>query len=203
MVSNLSNWFDMRTGNRIFIQNFNHWIVMKKNQKLITIGMGLLVFLCFQTMSYAQTTMEEFLTKWENSKQFTLEVVDKMPDDHLDYRPHESAMSFSEQIIHLSSAAAGISQRFLNGADPSFDLGAKPGNKAALKAFITSCFDYTKATVTALPANQLAENIEIFGMNATRRQVVGLIDDHTTHHRGAAIAYIRAQGIEPPAFRAM
>ena len=176
---------------------------MKKNQKSVTIGMGLLVFLCIQTMSFAQTTMEEFLTKWENSKQFTLEVVDKMPDDHLDYKPHESAMSFAEQIIHLSSAAAGISQRFLNGADPSFDLGSKPNNKAALKAFVTSCFDYAKTTVAALPADQLAENIEIFGMNATRRQVVVLIDDHTTHHRGAAIAYIRAQGIEPPAFRAM
>jgi uncharacterized damage-inducible protein DinB len=176
---------------------------MEKTKKIFILGIGLIAFFCIQTVSFAQTTMEEFLMKWENSKQFTLEVVDKMPDDLLDYKPHESAMSFSEQIIHLSSAAAGISQRFLNGADPSFDLGAKPANKLALKAFVTSCFDYAKKTVAALPAEQLAEKIEIFGMNATRRQVVGLIDDHTTHHRGAAIAYIRAQGIEPPAFRAM
>jgi uncharacterized damage-inducible protein DinB len=176
---------------------------MKNIKKLLPTGLAMLFIMLFQTYANGQTTIEEFAAKWENSKQFTLEVVDSMPDDMLNYKPHESAMSFAEQITHLSSAAAGISQRFLNGADPGFDLGAKPSNKADLKAFVTACFDYAKATVGALSADQLAESVELFGNNATRRQVVALIDDHTTHHRGAAIAYVRAQGIEPPRFRAM
>lgn len=44
----------------------------------------------------AQTSMEEFLAKWDNGQQFTLDVVDKMPDDLLDYRPHESAMNLQK-----------------------------------------------------------------------------------------------------------
>ena len=176
---------------------------MKNLKNSLAIGLSLTLLLFVQGFAHAQTTIEEFAAKWENSKHFTLEVVDKMPDDLMNYKPHESAMSFAEQIIHLSSAAAGISQRFLNGAAPSFDIGAKPSNKAEMKAFVTACFDYAKATVGALSAEQLAESVEIFGSTGTRRQVVGLIDDHTTHHRGAAIAYIRANGIEPPRFRGM
>ncbi|WP_291785014.1 DinB family protein [Cecembia sp.] len=176
---------------------------MKNLKNLLTLSLSFMLLLGVQAFVNAQTTIEEFAAKWENSKQFTLEVVDKMPDDLMNYKPHESAMSFAEQIIHLSSAAAGISQRFLNGADPGFDLGAKPSTKADMKAFVTSCFDYAKASVGALSAEQLAESVEIFGSTGTRRQVVALIDDHTTHHRGAAIAYIRANGIEPPRFRAM
>jgi uncharacterized damage-inducible protein DinB len=177
--------------------------MMKNPKNALAIGLSLVFLVCVQTFTYAQTTIEEFAAKWENSKQFTLEVVDKMPDDLMNYKPHASAMSFSEQIIHLSSAAAGISQRFLNGAAPSFDLGAKPASKAEMKAFVTACFDYAKGTVGGLSPDELAESVEIFGNTGTRRQIVALIDDHTTHHRGAAIAYIRANGIEPPSFRAM
>jgi uncharacterized damage-inducible protein DinB len=176
---------------------------MKKNQKLITIGMGLLVFLFFQTSSFAQTTMEEFLTKWEAGKQFSLEVVDKMPEELFDYRPEASGMSFREQMTHFSSAIAGISQRFLNGQDPGFALDAKPATKAELKAFVEACYDYGTKTFKNLGMADLSEKVEIFGTAATRREVIALIDDHCTHHRGAAISYIRAQGIEPPRYRGM
>ncbi|PSL03306.1 DinB family protein [Cecembia rubra] len=176
---------------------------MEKIRKVFTLAFVLMIGLGLQANLSAQTTMEEFSAKWENGKQFTLEVVDKMPDDLLDFKPHESAMSFREQIIHLASASAGISQNFLNGAQPTFDLGAKPVSKAELKSFVTACYDYTRSTVAALSAQQLAETIDIFGMRGTRRQVVALIDDHVTHHRGAAISYMRSHGIEPPRFRAM
>ena len=29
---------------------------------------------------------------------------------------------------------------------------------------------------------------------------MALLMDHSTHHRGAAIAYLRSEGVEPPAF---
>lgn len=50
---------------------------------------------------------------------------------------------------------------------------------------------------------QMDEEIDSFAGKVTRRQMVGLIDDHATHHRGAAIAYLRANGIVPPPFRGL
>lgn len=163
---------------------------------------ALITVLVFQVGVNAQTTMEEFMAKWANGKQFTLEVVDKMPDELLDYRPHESAMSFNEQITHLSAAIAGISMRFIGGEQPGFALDAKPANKAELRAFVEACYDYATNIYSGLNTVALAEEVDIFGSKATKRQVLALIDDHTTHHRGAAISYIRSNGIEPPRFRA-
>lgn len=175
---------------------------MKKTSLIFASLLGALMM--FSTVSvFAQTTLEEFVAKWDNGRQFTLDVVDKMPDDLLNYKPHESAMSFNEQVTHLSGAMVMIAKNFLMGSDPSFDPSVKPTNKEELKALVAASYDYVKITASGLTAAQFAENVEIFGNTASRRQVLALIDDHTTHHRGAAISYIRANGIEPPRFSGM
>jgi uncharacterized damage-inducible protein DinB len=176
---------------------------MKAKNNIFKSVLILFAFIGIQSISSAQTTIDEFVAKWDNSKAFTLEVVDKMPDNLLDYKPDAGAMSFKEQITHLSGAMVMISSRFLNGTAPSFSADAKPATKAELKTFVENCYAYTKATVGKLSEAQLAEVVEIFGGKGSRRQVIGLIDDHTTHHRGAAISYIRANGIEPPQYRGM
>lgn len=153
--------------------------------------------------SPAQTTMEEFLAKWDSGKQLTLDVVDKMPDDLLDYRPHESAMSFTEMVTHVAGSIAGLSEGFMLGTSPGFALDAKPQTKEELKKFISDCYDYGKKTVSNLTEEQLSEEIDTFVGKITRRQMLSLIDDHAIHHRGAAISYIRANGIDPPPFTAL
>ncbi len=165
----------------------------------------IIMMLCFSALygTQAQTTMEEFMQKWESGRTFTLEVVDKMPDNLLDYRPHESAMSFREQVVHVASSVAGLSKNFMLGSEPEFELDAKPQSKEDLKQFINKCYDYGKETIANLTEDQLAEEIDTFAGKVTRRRMLGLIDDHATHHRGAAVSYIRSNGIEPPAFRGL
>ncbi len=172
------------------------------NKKHVLICGTLAFALVFHINGFAQTTMDEFLSKWENGKQFTLEVVDKMPDELLDYKPHESAMSFREQVTHIGASIANLSKGFLGGPDMSFDPNQKPQSKEDIKKFISECYDYGKEVITSLSEQELNEKIDTFAGNITRRQMIGLIDDHATHHRGAAIAYIRANGLNPPAFRA-
>lgn len=176
---------------------------MKNNKKTHMLAFAVFAFFVSGTLSMAQTTMEEFMAKWENGKQFTLEVVDKMPDDLLDYKPEVEAMSFKEQVTHFSSTIVRISKGFLLGAEPGFVSDAKPQSKEELKAFVSACFDYGKSTFIKLTDAQLSEQIDSFAGKVTRGQMVRLVDDHATHHRGAAISYIRANGITPPAFRGL
>jgi uncharacterized damage-inducible protein DinB len=176
---------------------------MKTTSSFTSIFVFALLTLFVVNTSHAQTTMDEFMAKWESSREFTLETVDKMPDNLLDYKPHASAMSFKEQITHVAASIAGLSKGFLAGGDMDFDSQAKPQSKADLKKFIEQCYDYGKKTISSLSDTQLSEEIDSFAGKVTRRQMVGLIDDHATHHRGAAISYIRANGIEPPAFRGL
>lgn len=175
-----------------------------KNQMMYKMMMTVLIIgLSALHSLQAQTTMEEFLAKWDSSKAFTLEVLEKMPDNLLDYRPHESAMSFKEQVTHVAGSVGGLAQGFMLGADPGFKMDAEPQTRAELKQFINDCYDYGKATISKLTEAQLAEKIDTFAGEVTRRQMLGLIDDHATHHRGAAVSYIRSNGIDPPAFRGL
>lgn len=175
-----------------------------KNQMMYKMMMAALIIgLSGMYSLQAQTTMEEFLAKWDNSKAFTLEVLEKMPDNLLDYRPHESAMSFKEQVTHVAGSVGGLSQGFMLGAEPGFKIDATPETREELEQYIIDCYDYGKATISKLTEAQLAEKIDTFAGKVTRRQMLGLIDDHATHHRGAAVSYIRSNGVEPPAFRGM
>ncbi|NVK50877.1 MAG: DinB family protein [Cyclobacteriaceae bacterium] len=173
---------------------------MKKQIKTLFTSLFTLTFLFVLGNLQAQTTMEEFLSKWRNGKQFTIDVLNAMPESGMDYKTDPEAMSFKEQIHHIASSAVGIAQGYLMGKDPGFSIDVATASKAELADYVAKAYDYAEETMRALPADKAGEVIEVFGMNASRRQIMALIMDHSTHHRGSAIAYLRASGVTPPAF---
>ena len=173
---------------------------MTKSIRTIFVALFSATLMLLGAMAQAQTTKEEFLSKWENSKKFTLDVLAKMPDSGMDYKTDPGAMSFKEQIHHIGTAIVGISQGFLKGAADAPSLDLATADRAALTEFVTKAYDYGAASIKALSDADAGEKIEVFGNTVSRRQVEALLMDHSTHHRGSAIAYLRAQGVEPPAF---
>lgn len=168
--------------------------------KFTTAAVFSAVFMLLATSSQAQTTKEEYLVKFGHGKQFTLDVLDKMPDSGMDYKTDPGAMSFKEQIHHIANSIVGISQGFLKGAADVPEIDLVTASKADLAKYVAECYDYGIATSKALSEADSAEKIEVFGNSVSRRQVEALLIDHSTHHRGSAIAYLRANGVEPPAF---
>ncbi len=140
------------------------------------------------------------MSKWNNGKQFTIDVLNKMPDSGMDYKTDPEAMSFKEQIHHIASTIVGVSKGYLMGAEPNFSINVKTASKEELADYVAKCYDYGAATMKALTAEQAGEILDVFGNRASRRQVMALLMDHSTHHRGSAIAYLRANGVKPPSF---
>ncbi len=173
---------------------------MKRLVRVSSLAFFAAIFMLVAPVAMAQTSMDEFYSKWKNSKQFTIDVSNKMPDSGMDYKTDPAAMSFKEQIHHIGNAIVGISQGFLKGGDPGFTIDLASASKADLADYVAKCYDYGTATMEALSDADAGERIEVFGNIVTRRQVMALLMDHSTHHRGAAIAYLRAEGVEPPAF---
>lgn len=173
---------------------------MKTTMRSTRIALFSMLFLVFATLAQGQTTKEEFLLKWENGKQFTLDVLAKMPESKMDYKTDPAAMSFKEQIHHIGDAIVVICQGFLKGAEEVPNLEVASASKAELARFVAEAYDYGSATVKALSETDSAEKIEVFGDSVSRRQIEALLIDHSTHHRGSAVAYLRVNGIEPPAF---
>lgn len=173
---------------------------MKKLVKFISSSILLGIYFIASTQVMAQTSKEEFMSKWKNSKQFTLDVLDKMPDSGMDFKTDPAAMSFREQIHHIGSAIVGISKGYLMGGEPNFSIDVKNATKAQLADFVAKSYDYGAKAMASLTVEQGKEIQDVFGNQASRNQVMAFLMDHSTHHRGASIAYLRSNGVEPPAF---
>ncbi|AMQ55580.1 DinB family protein [Algoriphagus sanaruensis] len=171
-----------------------------KNLMKVTFAALFAAFFFSGTIVSAQTTKEEYLSKWENSKQFTLDVLAKMPDSGMDYKTDPGAMSFKEQIHHIASSIVGISKGYLKGAENTPTLDLATATREQLAAYVAEAYDYGSASIKALSPAEEAQKMDVFGNQVSIRQVEALLMDHGTHHRGSAIAYLRAVGVEPPAF---
>lgn len=174
---------------------------MKKIFKSLILGLFLSVSSLY-TLN-AQTNQEEFLAKWQNMKAYTVEILEAMPEDKLDFKPVDEVSSFRELIMHIAGGNVMMANNFLKEGNPGVDFENKSMSKAELADAVKTSFDFVAKTYSSLSESELGEEVEVFGGNKiTRRQVEGLIDSHGIHHRGNLIVYLRLNGITPPPFRA-
>lgn len=155
------------------------------------------------------TAQTEWLEKWENSKNYTLEALQLVPDSSLMFRPTEDQMSVQEQIQHISGNVYGLSRRFLDYEPEGFDeealkekLGADSLSREELTELLTDAYAFGEAAVKNLPAERWDEEVSNFFAGAkSRRVVIYLLQDHATHHRAQVLIYMRLLGLTPPRYR--
>lgn len=160
-----------------------------------------LLFAVISFHTQAQSPLiKEFLSKWSNSKTYTLTLLEKVPENLLDFKPTESEMTIREQFVHLADNMVWISGTYLN-KDDSFHVDKeKKYTKAELVDLLTTCYQFSNSKVAALQALDLETKVDFFAGNLTKRQMLNLMDDHVTHHRAQLIVYLRLNNIAPPEY---
>ncbi len=162
--------------------------------------------LFFLTGSFAQDAfLEEFAVKWEGAKSYTLEVAERMPESAYDFRPTPEQMSFREQLLHMMSNMVGLSQRYLDAGDWAPVLRdtsiTKTYDKELLLRYLGYAYEYVGESVIELDSTELNKEVDFFAGPKSVRQIINLLDDHSTHHRGQLMVYLRLNGLEPPRYR--
>lgn len=140
-----------------------------------------------------------FQLKWDNSKEYLIEIAELMPEGNYDFKPTEGQMTFQEQLLHIRKNMLWLShdflaERIITGTD-LFDL-----NKAETIRLLISACDTVRQIVSELDEKELKDKVGFRSGSATKLQILNLIQDHVTHHRGQLIVYLRLQGIEPPRY---
>lgn len=151
----------------------------------------------------------EWLEKWENSKNYTLEALQLIPDSSLTFRPTEDQMSVQEQIQHISGNVFGLSRRFLDYEPDDFDeealrekLSAETISREELTELLNDAYAYGAAAINNLPAERWDEEVtNFFAGPKSRRVIIYLLQDHATHHRAQVLIYMRLLGLSPPRYR--
>ena len=128
-----------------------------------------------------------------------------MPESGINYRPTDSVRSFAEQMLHITSADVGFTAQ-VTGVPPTIEdvRGLEQNesykNKTALTAVVTQGYDFVITSLEAMPADQLGDQIKLFGQyDLTKAEAMHKAFIHQNHHRGQTAVYIRLAGGTPAA----
>jgi uncharacterized damage-inducible protein DinB len=141
------------------------------------------------------------LPAMKNEHRLTKRVIEAVPADKGDYRPHADAMSAFELAWHIASAEITFFNAVVSG---QFDF---TGNKRPesirnsrdVAHWYGENFSAAFDRVASLSAEQLSKTIDFRGM--FQLPAVIYLDfglNHSIHHRGQLSVYLRPMGAKVP-----
>jgi len=202
---------------------------MKRRLILSLIGLSPLTLIASKVPISNNPIIENLIKRWKKSKEYTMAVIEAMPEDNLEYRPSEEQMSFAQHFMHLgftNNAFIGIlldsksypdfgtlmeAEFFLDRPDPinlfqpdNLKNRDSKENKVLVSKYVIDTFDYVISSLS-----KLNDDILTIGVNKEKpwylegHSNLDLIlrgESHTAHHRAQAISYLRMNDIRPPGY---
>ena len=170
--------------------------VMKKMLFILFFG----IIYTSNLMAQQITPKSAFLEKWENSKNYLIEIAETMPEENYNFKPTEREMSFSEQLLHIKQNMDWLSTSYFT--EKEYKKEEKPTqiSKAKIISELKKSFDTVLEIVKNTPDENLQETVEFFAGTKSKLQILNLLQDHVTHHRGQLIVYLNLKKIKPPKY---
>ena len=141
-----------------------------------------------------------FLEKWQNSKNYLLEMAELMPEGYYDFKPTERQRSFKEQLLHIRSNINWLSSSIGEIIMEVSEDYKNPKTKKELIATLDGAFNLATQVVEEMTEEDLAKTMDFFAGPKSHLQILNLMQDHVTHHRGQIIVYLNLKNIEPPRY---
>ena len=160
----------------------------------------LIIILVSNSMFSQQLVADAFVEKWDNSKDYLVKMVEAMPEEKYDFKPSDREMSFKAQTIHILDNMTWLSTTYFSKEKYTKNDYAEINTKEQLIAQINNSFDDAKAKIIANKDVDLSEKVKFFAGPKTKLQILNLMQDHVTHHRGQLIVYLNLCQIEPPKY---
>ena len=146
-------------------------------------------------------TAELVLAHWQGHRRLTRRMIEAFPEDKLFSFSVGGMRPFSELAMEFIKMAAPIVCGVATGKWASVEGSSSPDTKAALLALWDQSTQEMDTVWRTIPAHRFAEVDKAFGQweNSGITTILYAIDNEI-HHRGQGYVYLRALGIEPPAF---
>ena len=168
---------------------------MKKIVNLILISVLILTNLNAQN-----DVNSAFLLKWENSKNYLLEIAEIMPEDTYNYKPTEQQMSFQEQLLHIRENMVWLSETYFTSTNFIKSEKITPKTKTEIINELEIAFNRVSTIVKTISLDDLTTEVNFFAGPKSKLQILNLLQDHVTHHRGQLIVYLNLNEIKPPKY---
>jgi len=161
----------------------------------------LILILLFSTAAFSQNeTIDAFLEKWQNSKTYLVEIANAMPVDKYDYKPTEREMTFGEQLLHIKGNMDWLSTSYFTNEKFDKKKDEKTYSKDEIILMVEKSFDKVYDIIINTNPESLNEKVVFFAGPKTKLQILNLLQDHVSHHRGQLIVYLNLNEILPPKY---
>jgi uncharacterized damage-inducible protein DinB len=152
-------------------------------------------------------TIDDLLQELEQEAQTTRRVLERVPEDRLDWRPHDKSMTLGQLAMHVATLPRAIAELSTQAA---FDINTKiPRPSATGVAELVAAHDQSVARARTLlggmgdaalasPWKMVSGDQEVAAMprGALLRSI---LLNHWYHHRGQLTVYLRQTGAPVPA----
>ena len=151
---------------------------------------------------YPASKMEGLIREWTRARDYTKEYLDAMPDDGYGFKPTPDIRSFAEQMLHLAAGNFGFAARAFGGTNPyqgkTLEKLDELKSKAACNKVVLESYDFILNGLKGSTEAKLEEKMAFAGYNRPKGQIVAMLFEHQTHHRGQTTIYLRLKGVTPP-----
>lgn len=152
------------------------------------------------SLSHDEQLKRDFLTKWSNSEQYLKDLIGNMPADLMDYKPIETSKTFAETVVHMVSNMVWLSTDYFEGG--GFDSGYKTRTftKESLLDLVDQAFGYSYSAVENYEVEGYYVLRDFFAGPMNNVQVLRLMNDHMSHHKGQLTVYLKMNGLAVPRY---
>lgn len=141
---------------------------------------------------------------WRASEEMALDFADAMPAEDYGTRPvdDKQVYTYGGQMLHIGQNIRNLASRYFSDEDaPEIPNDADELQKSEIREAMKRCFAYGEQAIKAQSKSSLLQEVDFFAGRMPRWQVIFVAQDHTTHHLGQVVMYLRNKGIEPPPYR--
>ena len=145
-------------------------------------------------------TPDALLAHWQGHRRLTRRVIAAFPDDKLFTFSVGGMRPFGALALEMITMAVPMVQGAVSG-----DWNTSSSRDPRPKQEVLRLWDEGTAQLNALwpqiPAERFLETLTAFGQYTdVLHNLILYVIDNEIHHRGQGYVYLRALGIEPPAF---
>ena len=149
---------------------------------------------------------DALLAELEQEARTTRRVLERIPQEHLSWRPHPKSMSLGQLALHIAQVPGSVAELAMQDtvpAPPSF-VQAEVATAAELVPALTASIDKAKQLVGRLDDAAMAATWRLMndGREILAMPRVALLRaimlNHWYHHRGQLLVYLRLLDLPVP-----
>lgn len=151
--------------------------------------------------------VEPLIAELEQESEATRRLLERVPEEKLDWRPHEKSMSLGQLALHIASTPGAIAGLMEMDEVPPPDFGTNPlpGSKAEVLAAFEESLVQAREAMVALDDDRAMATWRVVdgGEELMALPRIGLLRaimlNHWYHHRGQLTVYLRMLDVPLPA----